>query len=414
MTSPRPDRIHSIDVLRGFALLGILLVNCAYFALPQNIAGEMPSLETGSTSELLAWAFVRAFFELKFVALFSFLFGIGFAMQAKGSTPGDGFKQRYGRRLLLLAIFGALHGVFLFMGDVLLCYSACGVVLLLTQSFSSRTKLLLGAGLVLAMIPWMGVLQGLETLEEPVPETQSSLELSTAGPLDFLSAYVEQTPAAFAIIEQQVFAEGPSASSIAMRAAQFFVFLVFCLVYFGWRALGFFFLGAAAFEYGLFEPQGLPWLRRMRSIGLGAGIPLTLGATAFSIWSAGHPGPLVAALDGCLAELAGLLIPMGFAGAVLLWANDSRNRLLSSLSAVGRTALTNYIGQSVLMGFLFYHWGLGLYGQASLTQLLLISVGVLGLQLVLSPLWLARFRMGPLEWLWRWATYGQRPAFRRT
>ncbi len=412
-SSPTASRIDSIDILRGFAVLGILLVNCAYFALPINEASELAPVGERSVLELLSWGFVNGFAALKFVTIFSFLFGIGFAMQLGRATKGSGFHARYSRRLVLLALFGLLHGVFLFMGDILLCYAFCGTALLVCSKLSAKGMLAAGLVLVMAMVPWVSVLTFFDAVDSVEPSPAFELAEGVISPGAAFEAALGPNPARLSAVELRVFAEGPFASSTALRAGEFILFLMLCLFYFGWRALGFFFLGAAVYRLGLFTDAGRPWRVRMRNIGLGIGLPLTLVVVVLGVRGADHGSPALHGAVAGLGEVASFFLPAGYAGLVLLWSETARGALARALAAVGRMALTNYIGQSVVMSFIVCHWGLGLYGELDLPQLLGLSALVFATQLVLSPIWLTRFRMGPLEWVWRWATYGSRPAFLR-
>lgn len=414
--APVSTRNDSIDSLRGFAVLGILLVNCAYFALPMTQAGELAGRGERELIDVLAWGFVKGFAELKFVTLFSFLFGIGFAMQLERATQGSGFYKRYAKRLGVLALFGLLHGVFLFMGDILLCYAFCGAALLVTAKLPARGLLALGLLIVIAMVPWITGLTLLDAVERvEAVETAEVVELAAGAisPAEALEAPWSMDSARLAAVETRVFGEGPWLTSTALRASEFTLFLAVCLLYFGWRALGYFCIGAALFRLGLFSEGGRKWRVRMRNVGLGIGLPLTLFAVLLAMNSSDERAAGGQALAAGLVEIASFFLPAGYAGALLLWSESARGALARGLAAVGRMALTNYIGQSLIMSFVVCHWGLGLYGELELPVLLALSVAIFATQLILSSLWLARFNMGPLEWLWRWATYGSRPAFRR-
>lgn len=415
LRGPSSSRLVSIDALRGFAILGILLVNCAYLGLPSRVAGELPPAELRTGLDVAAWAFVKAFAELKFVTLFSFLFGIGFAMQSeRADREGDeGFGVRYARRLVLLALLGVLHGVLLFMGDILFCYACCGFVLLAGRRLPARSWLVAGVVLALLLVPWIAGLTALDASEaSPVAEVASGASQDLTV-LEAFAAPLELDGPRLAALETQLYSEGPLLQQIALRAGSFVVFLFVCAFYFGWRSFAFFCLGVAAWRLGLFAQEGRRARRRLRSLGLAVGLPLTLWATWQSYLGAAEASPGGAALGAGLEELASLVLPAGYAGWILCWAESGAGRLREALAAVGRMALTNYIGQSLLLAWVMCHWGLGLFGRLDLPLLLGSSVAVFVVQLVLSPLWLTRFRMGPLEWLWRWGTYGARPAFRR-
>lgn len=406
---PFTGRIESIDTLRGFAVLGILMVNCAYLGLPMSEAAALPAAGERSLLDLLAWGFVGGFFELKFVTLFSFLFGVGFALQMeRGASSAS-----YWRRLGILAVFGLLHGTLLFMGDVLFLYAICGSVLLLVRKLSPRVMLGLGFAMLALMVPWVSVLGMLELAQKMEPSAAVELAEGVVSPGEAFGAAFLEEPARQAAIELRVFGEGPLASSVALRSGEFLLFLIVCAVYFGWRVMGIFLIGAACYRLGLFSEAGRVWRVRLRNFGLGVGLPLALLGTALSAHGGDESLMLIAGLGTGVSEVGALVLAAGYAGAVLLWAESARGALAHSLAAVGHTALSNYIGQSLLMCLLMCHWGLGLYGELDLPQLLALSALIFALQLVASPLWLARFRMGPLEWLWRWATHAARPAFRR-
>jgi uncharacterized protein len=180
------------------------------------------------------------------------------------------------------------------------------------------------------------------------------------------------------------------------------------------RVLAFFLLGMVLMRAGFFEPHRRAWHARACVLGLAIGLPGEVLVAAGWMVSDFHPTAVSAAGES-LHALTSAALCLGYAGTILLLVYSGALRLLmAALAAVGRMALSNYILQTIVCTWISYWWGLALFGELSREQMVLLAVAIFAAQLVLSPIWLSVFTMGPLEWMWRTLTYGRRqPLLRR-
>ena len=394
-----PERIAEMDVLRGFALLGILLMNVEFFFRPlQGIYLGLDSTLAGADA-VAAWL-VMTFVQGKFYTLFSMLFGMGFAIQLeRAAARGAGFGGVYVRRLLALLGFGLVHGVLIWAGDILVPYALVGFALLLFRRTPVPRLPKWAAGLMLAPLLLMAIFVLVMALAATNPVASAQIAQDQAE--------TEQEILAKAARAAEVYAGGTYAEATAQRVEDVAQQLAFLPV-FGITLLGFFLLGAWFVRSGTITraAEHLPRFRRMLVVGLGAGVPLAVAAMLLG-YGEGllrvTPRAFVAAM---LMTVAALLLSFGYlAGVVLLVQRPSWRTRLAPLAAAGRMALTNYLLQSVVMTAIAYSWGLGMFGRVPRAWQIPLAVAVWGMNLALSSWWLARFRFGPLEWLWRSITY---------
>lgn len=466
--SPSPtkstERLHALDVLRGVAIFGILVVNVEQMFLPQFYANDPVAAVPGEVGSAFAWFVTDALFESKFLTLFSLLFGAGFALQwQRAAEGGKGFIVRFLRRLLLLGLFGVVHAVFFYASDVLLIYAVTALALVPWRRARARPLVVAGSVLLMLTIAWGGVISGpgpedsalrkraaaeavararasgrIElpemVLDRPdrieiqehadwravedgrklqIPPTEHALPMPADVAilvLDSGGRYDE----AQALVQYAVLSQGPLLAALFARLIHLAALVILYLpVYLGWRTLALFLLGFAVVVAGKVEDPGSRFWRRARTVGLACGLPISLVASAIRLTAFDTQSPWIY-LGTVLHEISSLLLAAGFGGAVFLWVGRGlRSPWSRRCAAVGRTALTNYIGQSVVMSLLATSYGLGLFGGLARLQLLGLAVGCFAVQMVVSAWWLARFRYGPLEWLWRCFTYWQRVPFAR-
>ncbi len=382
------ERIAALDVLRGFALFGVFMVNLNYVSGPHMgvVGPDAPAIEQA------ARAILKGVFESKFVTLFSLLFGMGLVLQMqRAAAQGIEMRRTYLRRLGILFCMGALHGVFLFEGDILFLYSLVGLVLFLCHRWSAR-KLALAS-----IAPFtIGVLL-----------TCGWALFADAGALGGGDGDGE-----FAKQSLQAATEGPLSFTIRMRAITFvFIQVFFTFISFNWRVLALFFLGASLMKSCFFRAENSAWHARLASIAIPLGLALE-GLSAYVDTLDAEPGAI--ALAGALGhEFGSLTLAFGFAGAVVWFVHSSvLPRLTSWLACVGRMALTNYLTQSVLMNVVLYWYGFGLWGELSQWAYMGIVVALFTCQVAFSVWWMKRFTIGPMERAWRTLTYGKKPAWR--
>ncbi len=400
--TPSADRKLHLDVLRGFALFGILLVNFEYFSRP-IVSIALADEVTPSGVHALAAFLVQWLAEGKFYSLFSMLFGAGFAlMMLRADADGGSGTGRYLKRLIGLLGFGLAHALLVWSGDVLLVYALTAFVMLL---FFRRTPVrrLWKWALVLIAVPmlvmWIG-LAGM-TAAGLAPDGGES----AIADIRQAEAEIEAMAAEAARIN----AVGSYGENVVQRVRDV-EFSLSSFLFWIPPVLGYFLLGRWLLAAGPLDrpTDHAGFFRRWRLLGLATGLPIS----AYAVWQLQGLGMFVPTLDLALgttaATVGALLLTLGYLSIVV--PNAQR---LAFLAPAGRMALTNYLCQSLVWTLVFYGYGLGLWGQVPRAAMVLLAVVFFALQLAVSRWWLARFRFGPAEWLWRTWTYGHRPPMKR-
>jgi uncharacterized protein len=391
------ERIPALDVLRGIAILGLLPANLPAFALPLRVTGGPVHFVSPAANERVAFAAQQLFVSEKFITIFALLFGAGLAVQLGGRQASV---LRTYRRLALLAGIGLAHVALLWSGDILFFYAAIGAVAVIALRIPIGPRLALGAAA--ALVPFAVAL---------VKAFDTDLGGSLAGPTTIEAALAAPTRGSVGA-ELLLFRSDDWIAQAAWRVHTWTHLAAWVATLHAWRLLGLFLLGSVALEAGLFRPGRSAHARRAVIFGLAIGLPLELGYTAFKVQDLPY-GPHMGFV--AMHELGSLALACSYTGALLLvpgpWLLCGVFRWLGG---VGRLALTNYLGQSLVCTTIFCGYGLGLYGAVTRTELWLVA-GLLGCaQLLLSQLWLRWFVMGPVEWLWRTVTWGSWQTIRRT
>ena len=384
----KPDRIDSLDALRGIALLGILLVNIFSFAQPHysspNAYGDLHGVN------FAVWLFSHTFAYLKFLSIFSMLFGAGvylFTSRIEGVGRQSGWLHY--RRMLVLIMFGLLHAYFLWFGDILVHYGICGLLLYPFRQCPPRRLILIGT--VILLIP---ILAGV-------------FYIRTMGPNDFQEFEKDLHPTPSAVASDLATFRGGWLGQLSTRANEAFEFetTVFGWEYF-WRELGLMLIGMALFKLGVFSAAltRAVYLRMIIAAIL-FGIPLTWYGV-YANYKVGWQSMSIYFRGELVDYVASLFVAFGWVGAIMLASKSPALRLLTyPLKAVGRAAFSNYILQTLICTTLFYGHGFGLYGHISRVGQFGIVLVIWALQLIASTLWFRFFRMGPIESLWRSLTY---------
>jgi len=362
--SPRPtnatERIDAIDVLRGVALFGVMAINLVMefrisifeqFLGPKTLASPVDrAIETILTQAV----------ELKAFALFSLLFGAGLAIQFDRLTNSERRISLLMRRLAVLLVFGVIHLCLIWNGDILTEYALAGFIVLPFLS-GPRWLLTLSAlaflALYLAMqaFPPAGLFPSRAAIWRDVMDANRIY--ATGGLLDVSAFRLREIP--------------------LIASLHAFVFL---------RTIGLFLVGALAWRSGI--------LQNVR--GLLVIAPLCIGFGAALIYIGREP-------------LGTIVLALGYGAAILGIASfEHGKRLLGWAAPLGRMAFTNYVAQSLIFGWIFYGYGLGLFGRLGITQALAIGITVYAGQVLFSAWWLRHYRYGPIEWLWRTLMYGVR------
>ncbi len=435
------NRVHSLDVARGFALLGIFLVNIALMAAPLGELVKNAPMPGESVFSQTIYYTTKTLFEGKTYPLFSMLFGIGLAMQL-GRTKRDStnsstapYYWRIVRRQLALIVVGFLHVALLWYGDILFIYGFVGLAALLVIHLRARWLVLI-ASLCIAVSVLSGAGMGAlsvsmeQQLEadrqsQAITESQSATETSetdpAATPIERLLAGFQdqsiQDPSSPGWIdaEIEVTTEGPFLQAALFRLFNWASFLVFGMVLSGGglHIVAMFLLGAAIWKADLLGP-GKESLRRKLAIGFGlVGVPVS---AYIALVGAIHPNgsPYLVALmtpaNYIFGPMISLMYLFGFA-----WLVDSGKLrpVTNALANAGRLALTNYLSQTMLASILFAFWGFGLFNTVDRPTRVVIVLSIFAAQLVFSALWLKAFKIGPLEWFLRSITYLHLPKLRR-
>ncbi len=418
-------RLRHIDVLRGVAILGILPVNIIGFALPTPAFGNTDIGPGGGFLDQLAGLATIGLFEEKFISIFSFLFGVGMALmwersEAKGNTGSDRFEPIMVRRLLILWGLGILHAVLLWYGDVVSVYAPLGLVLFWFARSKPNGLLATAAVLLALAVPGLLGLGALASWSEHVERRADThvLENRSPAPHRDVSRAPEATgmrlarQATNAIVsqdlafEEAVFRHGSFGQISVVRTLLWMaIFFWGFMPYFIFRVAAMFLIGMGCVRAGwLARPREEPGpLRRMLTVGLLIGVPLqVLRLLAYEPASTG----LRDAFEELLQFGASLGLAAAYVGGTcLLVARTPSARWVEPLEAVGRTAFTNYVAQSVICTTLFYSYGFGLYGRFDRAALLGMAIVIWGAQLAVSTWWMRRFTIGPIEWAWRSITY---------
>lgn len=389
------ERFMILDVLRGIALLGICLANFPEFSLytfqKSEVVASMPTVEIDRMVRYLQYLFIDG----KFYTLFSLLFGIGFSIILSNAQRKEvnGFRIFY-RRMWILALFGAVHLMFIWSGDILLLYALLGMLLPLFRKLSDKKLLWLSAGFIVfpVVVDALATLGGVN-LSEPAVRLQQyycglygitddnfGIWLRDADSYGDVFRFLVQG----AFVRVQEFIDGHRALKVM-----------------GLFLLGYY-IGRNRLYTNLTERK--EWLVKVCKISFLVGFPLSL----LYAWSGANNHPAGLVWHSFLYAVS--VVPMGLAymtGICLLFLRKEEWRLWKLLAALGRMALTNYIGQSTIGILLFYGIGLGLGASVGLTGTELIATGVFLFQIVFCKIWLHYFQFGPLEWIWRMLTYGR-------
>ncbi len=374
------QRLPELDLLRGLALAGVILMN-----IPA-LAGWIYQNDTSLLEEV-----ITVIAEGKFITIFSILFGYGAALQLSRSDGSA--RRRFWRRTIGLFVIGLLHGLLLYSGDILMIYALSGVVLLAFVRMPVRRLVRW------AIISWavgIGVLVGVGTLFALGERLD-----------DDLATWVEDEVAEAV----EVHAEGSFAEVVALRARELHPLV---LVIYMPQTVAMFLLGMALMRSGLLHRRDVETERLLGRVGLWL-IPLGLLVSWLAAEAADWIGGITEFVIGhSVMTTFAPLLALGYMAKLIQfhrkgWLGGAGERI----QAVGRLALSNYLMHSLVLSFLFNGYGLGLYQQLPYWGLVLVTAALYALMMWWSPWWLARFRFGPAEWLLRSITYRQRQPLRR-
>ena len=383
------ERLVAMDVLRGFVLLGILVMNIQSFAMPLAAYVNPTAYGDLTGANLWVWIAGHVFFDQKFMAVFAMLFGAGILLMS--GRAGVDAPRLHQRRMGWLIAFGLIHAYVFWYGDILFVYGACGLLAYLFIDAPPSRLLALACGLlVVGCLPAIGF--GMSISPDDAVRLRDEYWRPTA---DVLARELAAYRGGFVAQSRHRVPEAFQSQTI--------YFLIFLL----WRVLGLMLAGMALLKLDVLTGRRpAAFYARLGAAGFAAGLPLVV----FGLWQNFAHGWSVeySMYLGTLWNYWGsVAMAAGYAGAVVwIWRRGFMRALTSRLAAVGRTAFTNYILQTILATLIFYGHGLGLFGSVQRTAQAAIVIAIWAVSLIVSPWWLRRHRFGPLEWAWRSLTYG--------
>ncbi|MGB5873430.1 MAG: DUF418 domain-containing protein [Bacteroidota bacterium] len=394
------ERIYSLDVLRGVALLGILIMNIQGFAMIQAAYFNPTAYGDLTGINWWVWLLSHIFGDQKFMTIFSIMFGAGILLMAdRAEAKGGSAASIHYRRTFWLLMIGLIHSYLLWHGDILVPYVFCAVIVFLFRKRKPRTLLILGL-LSLSVSSVIYTLMGWSLPYWP-PEA-----------VEGISRYWEPTAE---LVEKEIAAfRGSWSDQLSQRVPASFGFQT--MVFFmwgGWRAGGLMLVGMALYKWGVLtaERSNGFYLKGV-IIGLLVGLALVIFGVTQHV-SHGWTMEYSFFLGMQYNYWGSLGVSFAFISIVMLICKSGALKTLSrAFSAVGRTALSNYLLQTLIGITIFYGPGFGLFGHVERYGQILIVIAIWILQLIISPLWLRYFRFGPAEWLWRSLTYWKRQPMR--
>ena len=371
------ERNVTLDFVRGVAILGILLLNISAFGLPKAAYLNPAWSGSASLSDAWTWALLDLLAQVKFLTLFAMLFGAGLQLLLPRG------KRWIQSRLTLLALLGFIHGLFFWDGDILLAYALVGLVSWRMVREAHHVKSLFNTGVVLyltgiAVLVLLGLISGTAANRSWAPD---------AANLQY----------------EQYWKLHGGMEAVSNRADMLSDNLLALGAQYGWQLAGMMLMGAALMRSGWLKGQfSLRHYRRTGALLVAAGMAVNLPAI-FAQWYLAWDYRWCAFLLQAPRELSAPLQAIGYAALAWgYWPQLCRFRLVGAIACVGRMALTNYLLQTLICTTLFYH--LGLFMRFDRLQLLAFVPPIWAVNLLVSSLWLRRFRQGPVEWLWRQLT----------
>jgi uncharacterized protein len=387
VASPVSSRIEAVDILRGLALFGVLAINLDTEFRVTFFEQFLPSPASAAQVDRAVAGFLKVAIEFKAFSLFSFLFGMGLAIQFEHLAGRSDRLTLLIRRLLALLAFGLIHLVLIWNGDILTEYALAGfVVLPLLFAPTGVVAASAGAALLFFLVlPWLPISFGF-------PDRA------------WLTAHVA--------VARDVYAHGTSGAILAFRVSEIPAIAPLHAYVFA-RTVALMLFGVLVWRSGLIAGAA----KRGKLLG-GAAIVLLGAGALLSLLANPAIAPAGLALAGASATFATALLPVvlaiGYAAAVVWAASCTRYRSrLAWAAPVGQMAFTNYITESVLLGLIFYGYGFGLMGKLGVAAAFAVGVAIYAAQALVSRWWLRSYRFGPLEWLWRTLMYGKPQPWRR-
>ncbi len=387
------ERIVSLDILRGFAILGILIMNIQSFSMIGATYLNPTAYGDFTGINKIVWSISHVLADSKFMAIFSILFGAGILLftdrlKAKGIKS---LNIHY-RRTFWLLVIGLLHAYLLWYGDILVAYAMSALWVVLLRKKKPKTLFIVGL-IVVSIASLFYLFTGFSIPYMPEDSIQGMMEgwLPSAEAISreisiYTSSYLGQ-------MEIRI------PESIKMQTFLFFF-------YTGWRTSGLMLIGMALYKSGILSTQKSKlFYIKMIVIGLVMGY-LIVGFGLYKNFVHNFSMEYSFFLGSQFNYWGSILVSLGYIGLVMfLIKSYKKGWLANSLQAVGQTALSNYLIQTIIGTLIFYGHGFALFGKIERWQQIVIVFGIWTIQLIISPIWIKYFKFGPFEWLWRSLTY---------
>jgi uncharacterized protein len=398
----RDERIVALDFIRGIAVLGILFPNIVAHGDAILSYFWPPNLPGGATAaDKAVWLVQLALIDGKFRGLFTLLFGAGMMLFMERASARGATRWLQARRLAWLGLFGLIHFFFIWTGDILFLYAVSGLFALTMLNWSARTQLKVGVAWFLVGSLALTAVLGNQAALENVPAAQQASPERYAEARKGLAEQIADAKA-----ETATMSAGSYAGVVAYRVQEESNGIVQAIFFGPLETIPLMLIGMALYRMGLFERRLDPAkMHKWGWIGVIGGAVLTvpIGLLAYR---ADFPLALTQFAFNGPAAVLHLPMVLGLAALLSLWApNAAQTWLGSRLVAAGRMAFSNYLGTSIVMMLIFQGWAGGLFHRFHRPELFLFVLLGWALMLLWSKAWLAHFRYGPLEWLWRCLTY---------
>ncbi|WP_417447015.1 DUF418 domain-containing protein [Kangiella sp.] len=390
MLSAGSNRIASLDLMRGVVILMILVININYFSTPSLLRYNPLAFGEFSDVDKWTWFFEYAFVKQRFMTMLAILYGAGIVLFAnKYIKQGVSPTKPFILRSLLLIMFGLIHAYLIWDGDILVAYALCGLIVYWLRNI--KPVLLISIGVILAFgatspdiyASMLAIVNPPETSPYWFADAETQEQMLTA----YQGSWWQLTPER---VERAI-------------SRQSWDFLYFTL----WRCAGLMMIGMGLINTGFFSGERnhkvIMWWCLL------IGVPVS-ALTAWLYIESGFSYQFFMSYLSVSFYIGGLVLAMGYLCLFIVWSQSNFAKVLQSLMAqVGRMAFTLYIMQSIICGFIFYGYGLDMYGKVSRSELTLVTLAIWVVQILFVKLWFNYFKQGPLETLWRKGySWGQR------